>query len=388
MTLRDADGGVHDATAEKLAHTILALVSLGATIRSRRRGRARRRLRVAAPVSLARMPPRTGHGRVWRRMLAGLSDRVALELVEWHPSYARVKADVWLADGHSGALNVEAPVVAAIHEVGWMTRELRGFLDPDFARMFGANTLAGVLAAAHVLTPSQWSRGQVLDAYGVRGDRVHTVPYGVDVAVFRPDVSGGRSRVAALTGVEHPRYVLFVGTLHPRKNLGAVRHAVARLARRGFPQLLVLATADATDREDSSELRRRAEAELPGAPGRIVSVPGGDDAELAALMAGADAVCQPSFSEGFGLTPLEAMACGTPVIVSDRGSLPEVVEGAGLIVTPTTEAVERALARILSDSALSARLAADGRRRAESFTWQRTLNGWLRVLECAAADPR
>ena len=335
------------------------------------------------------MPPRTGHGRVWRRMLAGLSDRVALELVEGHhSSYARVKADVWLVDGHSGALGVGGPVVAAIHEVGWTTRELRRHLDPDFAWMFAANTLAGVLAAAHVLTPSQWSRGQVLDAYGVREDRVHSVAYGADLAVFRPDVSGGRARVAAVTGVADPRYVLFVGTLHPRKNFAALRHAVARLARRGFGHLLVLATANAPDRDDSSELRRRAEAELPGTPGRIVSIPAGADADLAALMAGADAVCQPSFSEGFGLTALEAMACGAPVIVSDRGSLPEIVDGGGLIVAPTSEAIERALARVLSDAGLSARLAADGRRRAEGFTWQRCVDGWLRVLERAAADAR
>ena len=335
------------------------------------------------------MPPRTGHGRVWQRMLAGLSDRVALEFVEGnHSSYARVKADAWLVDGHGGAVNVDSPVVAAIHEVGWTTRELRGYLDPDFVRRFAANTLAGVLAADHVLTPSEWSRGQVLDAYGTRDDLVHTVPYGADLEVFRPGVTGGRARVAAVTGVADPRYVLFVGTLHPRKNVAAVRHAVARLARRGFRQLLVLATADAPDRDDSSELRRRAEAELPGAPGRIVSIPAGADIELAALMAGADAVCQPSFSEGFGLTALEAMACGTPVIVSDRGSLPEVVEGGGLIVPPTAEAIERALARIFSDAELSARLAANGRQRAEGYTWQRCVNGWLSVLERAAADAR
>jgi len=322
-------------------------------------------------------------------MLAGLSDRVALELVDGHPySFARVKADVWLTDGHGGALNVDEPVVAVIHEVGWTTRELRRFLDPDFARLFAASTLAGVLHATHVLTPSEWSRSQVLDAYGMREDRVHNVPYGVDLAVFRPGVTGGRSRVAQVTGAKDPRYVLFVGTMHPRKNLATVRHAVARLAKRGFRHLLVLATADALDRDDSSELRRRAEAELPGAPGRIVSIPAGEDAELAALMAGADAVCQPSFSEGFGLTALEAMACGAPVIVSDRGSLPEVVDAGGLIVPPTTEAIEQALARILSDAELSARLAADGRLRAEGFTWQRCVNGWLRVLERAATDAR
>lgn len=349
--------------------------------------RRRRRLRVAVPAQLSRFSPRTGHGRVWCRVLAGLADRVALELVDKRPlSSAGIQVDVWLADGHSGALNVEEPVIAAVHEVGWTTRELRRFLDPGFACSFAARTTAGVLAAARVLTPSESSRRQVLDAYGVRADRVHTVAYGVDLAVFRPGLTGGRSRVGALAATHDPAYVLFVATLHPRKNLTAVRQAVTQLARRGFPHVLALVTADASDRDDSSELRRAAEAELPGLPGRIVSIPSGEDFELAALMAGADAVCLPSFSEGFGLTALEAMACGVPLIVSDRGALPEVVDGSGSIVPPTGAAVEEALARILSDAALAARLRAAARRRAERFTWERTVEGWLNALKRAAAE--
>ncbi|MDQ3587050.1 MAG: glycosyltransferase family 4 protein [Actinomycetota bacterium] len=325
---------------------------------------------------------------MWCRAVAGLADRVTLELVDRPPSSAGVKADVWLADGHSGALNVEEPVVAAIHEVGWTTRALRSFLDPSFACAFSARTTAGVLSAARVLTPSESSRRQVLDAYDVPAERVHTVPYGVDLGVFRPGLTGGRAGVGAMTATDDPPYVLFVATLHPRKNLAAVRQAVARLARRGFDHVLVLVAADASDRDDSSELRRAAEAELPAAPGRIVSVPTGEDSELAMLMAGADAVCLPSFSEGFGLTALEAMACGAPVIVSDRGALPEVVGGSGLIVPPTAEGVERALVRIFSDAAFAAQLRGAARVRAEGFTWERMVGGWLNVLERAAAEAR
>jgi glycosyltransferase involved in cell wall biosynthesis len=103
-------------------------------------------------------------------------------------------------------------------------------------------------------------------------------------------------------------------------------------------------------------------------------------------MAEADAFCLPSLYEGFGLTVLEAMACGTPVVVSDRGALPEVVGDAGLVVPPTAGAVADALIRVLEDRSLADRLEADGVSRARQFTWSRTAAGWLNVLQQAAND--
>jgi alpha-1,3-rhamnosyl/mannosyltransferase len=105
-------------------------------------------------------------------------------------------------------------------------------------------------------------------------------------------------------------------------------------------------------------------------------------------MAGASAFCLPSLGEGFGLTALEAMASGTPVVVSDRGALPEVVGEAGLCVAPEPAALEEALGRVLTDSALAARLTAAGRERAAGLTWSRTAEGWLASLERAAAAAR
>jgi glycosyltransferase involved in cell wall biosynthesis len=78
------------------------------------------------------------------------------------------------------------------------------------------------------------------------------------------------------------------------------------------------------------------------------------------------------------------MACGAPVVASDRGALPEVVGGAGLLVAPEARALEDALARVLTDDALAARLRAAGRERAAAFTWERTAEGWMATLEAAA----
>jgi glycosyltransferase involved in cell wall biosynthesis len=110
------------------------------------------------------------------------------------------------------------------------------------------------------------------------------------------------------------------------------------------------------------------------------------DRELAALMAGADAFCLPSLYEGFGLTVLEAMACGAAVVVSDRGALPELVGDAAVVVEPTTMAVTAALRRLLTDPVEARALAGAAAARARRFTWERTAAGWLAVLRAAAAQ--
>ena len=127
---------------------------------------------------------------------------------------------------------------------------------------------------------------------------------------------------------------------------------MSRLARAGYPHALALVASPALDRPDSADLQREAVAELPGAPNRIAAVSDPTDDDLAGLMAEADAYCLPSLFEGFGLTALEAMACGTAVVVSDRGALPEVVGDAGLVVTPDADAVTSALERVLGDPSL------------------------------------
>jgi len=137
-------------------------------------------MRVALPAQLASLSIEDAHGRVWRQALGGLADRVTLDPVKERPlSSAGAEPDVWLTDGHAGGLNVDEPLVAVVHEVGWTTSPLRRFLDPGFARSVAAGTAAGVHASAQVLTPSEWSRRQVIDAFGVDGERVHAVPYGV-----------------------------------------------------------------------------------------------------------------------------------------------------------------------------------------------------------------
>jgi glycosyltransferase involved in cell wall biosynthesis len=354
------------------------------------------RLRVGVPSELLGLPPIGGHGKVWHRVLGEL--RQSVELIEipahagarrrrgWRLPGSGVKADVVLANGHDELPATDAPLVVQVHEAGWFDPELRARINSEFLAHIESRTEQAVAAATAVITPSRAARQGLLDGYGIPPDRVHAIHHGVDPC-FHPDADGsrGRAAVARAIGGSDARYVLYAATLHPRKNLDALRAAFEQIAAAGFPHVLAIAGQPAPDRPDSSDLERAAAAEIRGAPGRAVRLGAPPDEELAALMAGADAFCLPSLYEGFGLTALEAMACGAPVIVSDRGALPEVVDGGGIVVDPSPDAIAAALARLLSDDRLASSLRGRAVERARAFTWTRTASAWLAVLRAAAA---
>ena len=341
--------------------------------------RRRSRLRVRLAPGVAKVIPGTGHGAVWGHALRALEASGQVKFV------TRGRPDVWLASGHSAPPPGASPLVVHVHEIGWRDPELRAFLDPEFVRSIEAETDAAVAAATAVISLSESSRRQVLDAYGLDEERVHTVYPGVDTELFKPGLGGGREMVAGNLGLaEDVPYVLFVGVLHPRKNYRAVREGVAGLARRGLPHVLAIVGNTWAFDARAADYVEEAEAPLKGLPGRIACFRGLPDLDLARLMSGADAFCLPSFHEGFGLPALEAMASGAPVIVSNRGALPEVVGEAGLVVEPTSEAVEAALLRALTDAGVAEGLRRAGPDRARGFSWARTGEGWLRILGLAA----
>jgi glycosyltransferase involved in cell wall biosynthesis len=282
-------------------------------------------------------------------------------------------------NGHAEPLQVAEPVVAVVHEAGVIEPALLPLFDPEFAAGLRRRTEAAVRAATRILTPSESTRRGLLAAWALPSDVVHVAPYGVDATVFRPERRGA---------VPEQPFVLFVSALHPRKNLGVLRAAMASIARRGLPHSLVIVAGPARDRPDQDALEAAAFADLEGVPGRVVRVQDPDDERLADLMAAADAFCLPSLDEGFGLTALEAMACGAAVVASDRGALPEVVDGAGILVAPIVQAVEDALARVLTDGALRSSLGSAAHRRALLFPWSRTAEQWTIALELAAAACR
>jgi glycosyltransferase involved in cell wall biosynthesis len=335
------------------------------------------------PPIVAGYPRASGAGRMWHHVLAELRRDLDVRVVDplaRPPRWRR--PDGWAHDGHHGPLPVTTPVVAQLHEAAWNDPDTRAFVEPDFIAAYEEPSRAAARAAARVVTPSESSRRQIVDAYGVPPERVVVAPHGVDHAVFRPDAP---ALVPRVTGDVDRPYVVFVSQLHPRKNLDALREAMTRLARRGYPHTLVVVGGHAADRRDAAELVRRAAAALPGTEGRVRRLEALTETELAGVLAGAAAFCLPSFMEGFGLTALEAMASAVPVVVSDRGALPEVVGDAGIVTAPTADAVEAALARVLDDDACARELGKRGYERSLEFTWARTASRWRVALDEAVA---
>jgi glycosyltransferase involved in cell wall biosynthesis len=348
-------------------------------------------LRIGVPAGLLALEPVGGHGKVWHRVLAELGERATIVALGRRRGFARGRSaprlDVVLASGHDDLPRTDAPLVVQVHEAGWFEPGLRAVLNPEFLAHIASHTESAVRAAVRVITPARVPAADLVAAYGLDPTRVRAVPHGVDPG-FTPSAPGGAELVAAAGGAPGAPYVLYAASLHPRKNLPVLRQAMAALAAEGLPHLLVVAGGPAPDRADSTALELAAAAELPGAPGRVVRVGTPSDAELAGLMAGAAAFCLPSLYEGFGLTVLEAMACGAAVVSSDRGALPEVVGGCGVVVAPEAGAVREGLRRVLTDRELAARLSAEAAVRARGFTWRHTAEGWLSVLGDAARAGR
>jgi alpha-1,3-rhamnosyl/mannosyltransferase len=283
------------------------------------------------------------------------------------------------------------PWVAGLHEAAWDRPETRELLDPSFVARHETLSRAAALRATRIVTLSESSRRQIIESYGVDPSRVLVARPGVDRAVFRPDARGGPEIIARAGGDPGRPYVLSVSQLHPRKNLSVLQEAMSRLAERGYPHALVFVTSPRTDSRQSrametGELEPVILAKLACTDGSILRLESLTDEELAALMTGASAFCLPSLMEGFGLPALEAMACGLPVVVSDRGALPEVVGSAGIVTAPTADAMEAALETVLNDEALAHSLGLAALERSQRFTWQTTARVWLRAIHEAIAD--
>ena len=263
--------------------------------------------------------------------------------------------------------------VITIHDLNFI--HYPHFLTPDSARYYG-QIYRAVRRADHILTDSNWTRQDVINTLGVPPEQVTTV-YLATNPVYRPITDRQEIR-RALTGYGlPPDFIIFVGTLEPRKNVPTLLKAFYRLCERGYDLHLALVGRKGWLYEEI--LTTLTELKLGDRVHLLENVPNED---LARLYNGAKCLVLPSHYEGFGLPPLEAMACGTPVVVSNRASLPEIVGDAGLLVDPDDiEALSEAIIRAVDDSALRSTLRQRGLQRAAEFSWTRAAEETLAVYQ-------
>lgn len=236
-------------------------------------------------------------------------------------------------------------------------------------------------AANAVIVPTESVRGEVCEHLGLSGDKVFAVPEAAR-ACFRPMELEATEDVRRRLGIGAD-FLLTVGTIEPRKNLQTLVSAFEEVA--GGQSQPTLQLVIAGNRGWLIEPLLEAVEKSPFRD-RIILTEYLNDEELRALYSSCRAFVYPSIYEGFGLPPLEAMACGAPVITSRIPALEETTGGAAILVEPTNvQALAGAIADLLDSDDLRSRLSALGRSRAAEFTWERTARLTLDVYEKAKA---
>ena len=284
------------------------------------------------------------------------------------PQMVGHKALLW-SPANTGPLMVRNQVVT-IHDLSviehpeWFNRQYAAWyacLLPRLARR-----------ARMIITVSEFSRLRIIDTLHLPPHKIAFVSCGVDAGYFSPQPQGVRENIKAKYNLP-ARYILFVGSISPRKNLKRLLEAWQRIAGRYPHHGLVIAGA-----------RRPTLGTVAlGGRGKQVHWLGYvENQDLPGLYSAAQLYVLPSLYEGFGLPVLEAMACGTPVITSRAGALPEVAGEAALLVDPDDPAeLAQSISQVLDDIDLRASLIESGRERASRYSWKETAEGVWRVLE-------
>jgi glycosyltransferase involved in cell wall biosynthesis len=300
----------------------------------------------------------------WRTGSPGA--RIAWEQMVQPTASRRARLDLLHAPVNVAPLAGRSPVMVTVHDLSPFL--FPGLFRPARRAYQQRMTRWSVQRAAHVIADSESTRADLVALLDVTPERVTAIPLGVDEAMRPVTDAAVLGEFRRRQGLDRP-YVLFVGTLEPRKNVLMLIDAFALLrARTSCSHRLVVAGGKGWYYEAIFEqVERLGLRDAVLFPGFV------PDAELSLWYSAADVFVYPSLYEGFGLPPLEAMACGVPVIVSRSSSLPEAVGEAGVLVDPhDPEALAQEMGALLADKERRVALIERGLARAAQLTWRAT----------------
>jgi glycosyltransferase involved in cell wall biosynthesis len=266
--------------------------------------------------------------------------------------------------------------VITVHDLAFLLYP--HFLTKESARYYGHIDQA-VRWTDHIIAVSESTKRDAMQHLGVAEDKI-TVVYEAASSIFRPiERDLARQEVRERHGVDGP-FILFVSTIEPRKNVPTLIRAVGQLKSCYKEDVrLVLAGGKGWLFEDAfAQMEQLKLQDSVHFVGRVTGE------ELLHLYNAAELLAHPAFYEGFGLPPLEAMACGLPVVVSRVASLPEVVGDAGLLIDPhDVDELTVSMWRVLNDSKLREEMSAKGLRQAARFSWERAAHETLEIYRLA-----
>jgi alpha-1,3-rhamnosyl/mannosyltransferase len=278
-------------------------------------------------------------------------------------------------------IGLPCPSIVTIYDL--IGRRYPALLSRRARYLFRLTSALAVRTAARVITISRDARRDLAYFYRLSGERVALTPLAADPQ-FQPQPAERVAAVRSRYGLPGC-YVLYFGSNKPHKNLERLIHAWERLReeqgrlRGAPPQLVIAGHYDPRYPEVQQMVEQR---QLTGTVGFLPNVA---EQDVPALYSGAEVFVFPSYYEGFGLPPLEAMACGVPVLCARASSLPEVVGDAALLVDPYNVAeIAAGLRRLLNYQMVREHLRQRGLRRARDFSWQRTAYQTMLVYEALA----
>jgi glycosyltransferase involved in cell wall biosynthesis len=295
----------------------------------------------------------------------------------WEQLYlpAATRGRLLWSPSNTGPLAV-AHQVCTVHDLIFLDHP--EWFNPRFAAWYG--WLLPLLAkkVRHIIAVSEYTKQALIEKLRVPPEKITVVLNGID-ARFRPREPGEILQVRKRLGIGPEPYVLCVGSLEPRKNLGRLLEAWSQIQAE-LPRDIQLVIAGAKGKLgvfSNAQFRLPSRVHLTGYVG---------DEYLPALYSGALSTAYPSLYEGFGLPPLEAMACGSPVLTSNVTSLPEVVGDAAVLVDPLqTSSIGQGLVALIGNERLRESLRQKGLAWVKRFSWDRTAAETWQVLEANAA---
>ncbi len=307
--------------------------------------------------------------------------RILWEQAIWPFELARNKYSLVHSLAFVSPLLNRVPSIVTVYDLSFI-------LYPEYFRPLNRmylkwGTRMSVARARRVIAISESTRGDLVRLMGIPAQKIDVVPPGVEAEFFGARSSEWLYEFKRARGLPD-HFLLYLGTLEPRKNIPTLVRAFMRARNRyNLPHQLVLAGGRGwKDQEITQVLEEAGSAVIR--PGFV------PQAELPDWYRAADAFIYPSRYEGFGMPVLEALAVGTPVITSNCSSLPEAIGDAGIMVDPSDQdALAEAIVQVLTNQALREELAERGPLRARTFTWERaahaTVTSYRRALNGSSA---
>lgn len=330
-----------------------------------------------------RLKPLAGGAQFWKTLIKKCLPnsyqyaRAAQQKV-FSKGVAKFKPDLYHEPNYL-AFEFDGPTVITVHDLSWIrhpqhhpierVQAMNQYFEPALRR------------ASRIITDSAFVKQEVIDVFGLNPDIIHPVYLGVE-SQFRPHTPEETQATLVKHGLQHQQYLLAVGTLEPRKNMEMVLQsfmAMPKAERQRHPLVLVGMTG-----WHASPLEQRMRPLL--AAGEIIQLGYLSRQELIHVTASASAMVYPSLYEGFGLPPLEAMACGVPVIASNVTSLPEVVGDTGILIDPhNPEQLSQAMLTLTQAPELRHAYAQQAIARSSQFSWAKCHQETIGVYQAARA---